>query len=286
MYVPAVSVVMPAFNVEPYIEGSIQSVLNQSFSNFELIVVDDGSSDDTANICDRLAAADPRITIIKHSSNQGMGAARNTGLDRALGTFIYFIDSDDLLVPKALETFHKVAVDSRADFIHCSSFYKRHETEHGIFSEARLYGFDCTAGISRLPGDKNDRLKRFFCMGGTRFMPWLNFFRRDFFVKNNLRFLNVIFGDVAVFAAALALADNVFAIRDSLYVYSKREGSLTSARHIPGAFKPTINISIEAGLRLLDDTFATIQEDILSDKIKAECKHTFVSTLRTYAQII
>lgn len=282
----AVSAVMPVFNVAPYVGAAVQSVLNQSFRDFELIVVDDGSSDDSLNICSRLAEVDSRMSVVTHGENRGLGAARNTGLKRAQGTFICFLDGDDLITPDALETLHHFAVDSRADFVHCGSFYKRFETARGVFADARLRICDRSAGVGRLPVDKNVRLKRFFCMNGAKFMPWLNFFRRDFFVKNNLRFLNVLFGDVAFFVAALALADNVFAIRNGLYVYSKRNGSLTNSRHAREAFKKKVAHSIETGLCFLDKTLANVPEELLSAEIKADCKNIFVSTLKVYGNIL
>lgn len=97
-----VSVVMPAWNAAAYIASSIESVLGQSHRSLELLVVDDGSSDDTAAIVGRYAAADPRICLIRQP-NAGVAAARNAGIERARGAYIAFLDSDDWWHPRKLE---------------------------------------------------------------------------------------------------------------------------------------------------------------------------------------
>lgn len=282
----AVSVVMPVFNSAPYVENAIKSVLNQSFSDFELIIVDDGSTDNSRDICTQLANSDPRIFIASHNQNLGLGAARNTGLDYAQGTFVYFVDSDDLITPDTLKTLHKAAIDYRADFVHCSSFRQRFETSQGVFSDVTRCAFDQTLGVRNLPVDKNARLKSFFCRDGAKSMTWLNFFRRDFFVKNNLRFPNILFEDVAFFAAALALADTISSVYTSLYVYSKRKGSLTNSKHDRDSFRQKIERSIDTGLRFLDEIFNTIPATTLSDIIKDECKKSFVSKLHLYGSTL
>ncbi|MEA9598633.1 glycosyltransferase [Polynucleobacter sp. AP-Sanab-80-C2] len=98
---PIISVLMPAFNVEKYIAVAIESVLNQSFANFEFIILDDGSSDDTAKIIDTYL--DPRMKKVFLSENKGLVSARNTLVGMARGKYIAFLDSDDLADPKRLE---------------------------------------------------------------------------------------------------------------------------------------------------------------------------------------
>ena len=88
------SIIVPVYNVEQYLENCINSVLNQSYRNFQLILVDDGSKDSSGEICDRFAQKDSRVKVI-HKPNAGVSAARNTGIDIATGQFICFIDSDD-----------------------------------------------------------------------------------------------------------------------------------------------------------------------------------------------
>ncbi len=98
-----VSVVSPVFNVSEYLRRGIDAVLVQSFKDFELILVDDGSTDDSGTICDDYATSDSRIQVI-HKENGGVCSARNAGLDIARGEWVYFIDPDDVLLPDGLST--------------------------------------------------------------------------------------------------------------------------------------------------------------------------------------
>lgn len=98
-----ISVIMPVYGVEKYLETSINSVLNQSYSNFELILVDDKSPDKSPEICDNFALKDNRIKVIHKPINEGLGYARNTGFDASNGEYIYFLDSDDYIEPQLLE---------------------------------------------------------------------------------------------------------------------------------------------------------------------------------------
>ena len=99
---PKVSVIMPAYNVDRYVRRAVESLQNQTLSDFELLVVDDGSTDRTGQILDKLAERDIRITVF-HNENGGAPAARNFALDRARGTFVQFMDADDWIEPRMLE---------------------------------------------------------------------------------------------------------------------------------------------------------------------------------------
>ena len=98
---PTISVIVPVYKVEPYLRRCVDSVLEQTYQDFELILVDDGSPDNCGAICDEYAAKDPRIRVI-HKENGGASSARNAGLDTAKGTFIAFVDGDDRILPSLL----------------------------------------------------------------------------------------------------------------------------------------------------------------------------------------
>ena len=89
-----VSFVLPVYNVMPYLERCVQSLVCQTYKDFEIILVDDGSPDDSGKLCDELATRDERIRVI-HQENKGISGARNTGIDNATGEYIIFVDSDD-----------------------------------------------------------------------------------------------------------------------------------------------------------------------------------------------
>lgn len=97
-----ISIIIPVYNAEEYLDRCLHSVLDQDFTSFEVILVDDGSSDASPLICDRYSSTDPRF-ITLHQSNKGVSAARNSGLNMAQGEYVMFLDSDDVLLPDALE---------------------------------------------------------------------------------------------------------------------------------------------------------------------------------------
>lgn len=114
-----ISVIMPVYNVEAYLEESIESVLNQDHRELELIVIDDGSPDNCGAICDAYAAKDSRVKVI-HQKNGGAAAAKNAGLRIASGTWLSFVDSDDYLEPGAYSHMLQVLKEHQADVVQCS----------------------------------------------------------------------------------------------------------------------------------------------------------------------
>lgn len=115
---PMISVIVPVFKAEKYIESCVRSILAQTYSDFELILVEDGSPDRSGEICDALAATDTRIRVI-HKENGGAATARNAGLDVANGDFIAFIDGDDCVHPQYLEFLLDLQQKTNADFAMC-----------------------------------------------------------------------------------------------------------------------------------------------------------------------
>ena len=103
---PIISVIVPVYNVEPYLTRCLDSILVQTFSDFELLLVDDGSSDCCGAICDTYAQKDSRVRVY-HQTNAGVSHARNTGLDHARGQYVVFVDSDDYVLPGYLHSLYE-----------------------------------------------------------------------------------------------------------------------------------------------------------------------------------
>lgn len=112
----SVSVVVPVYNVENYLRICVQSILNQNFSDFEVILVDDGSGDTSGDICDEFAAKDDRITVV-HQKNGGLSAARNTGIDHSTGKYLMFVDADDYIEKDTLFQSFTQAEQCKADIV-------------------------------------------------------------------------------------------------------------------------------------------------------------------------
>ena len=126
---PLISVIIPVYRVDNYVSKSIESVLNQSISDFELIIIDDGSPDKCGAICDRFEEQDDRIVVI-HKNNAGVSSARNLGILLSTGSYIVFIDADDYIEKNMLEKLYNTAVSNNADVTICGINYCKESGEH------------------------------------------------------------------------------------------------------------------------------------------------------------
>lgn len=129
-----VSVVLPIYNVEKYLDRCVTSVVNQSYRNLEIILVDDGSPDNCPAMCDAWAARDARIKVV-HKKNAGLGMARNTGIENATGEYICFFDSDDYIAPETIEKCYRKAIEEAADVV---SYGFHNVNSHGIVTATNV----------------------------------------------------------------------------------------------------------------------------------------------------
>ena len=113
-----ITVIVPVYNVEGYLEACVESIRNQTYQNLEIILVDDGSSDRSGEICDRFAIKDSRIVVL-HKVNEGQSSARNIALDRATGEYIAYVDSDDCVTKDYIEYLYSLLVKYHADMSVC-----------------------------------------------------------------------------------------------------------------------------------------------------------------------
>lgn len=151
---PTISVIIPAYNVEKHLERCLDSVCGQSYRDIEIIIVDDGSIDRTAEICDRYASADSRIRVV-HKENEGVAAARNTALDMASGDMIAFADADDYYEADMLKKLNESMNTHDADMVVCGYYeeFPDRIDEHGTGRGTIVY-------------DKIEAYKDYFRMGG------------------------------------------------------------------------------------------------------------------------
>ena len=149
-----ISVIIPAFNVGGYIERSLDSLCAQSFKDLEIVVVDDGSTDDTLSICLKYKERDDRIRVI-HKDNDGVAAARNTGLDNSHGDLVAFLDADDVYEKDALKNLYEAMAREGADMAVCGYYeeYSDKTQKHGVHSGTIVF-------------DRMEALSEFLRMGG------------------------------------------------------------------------------------------------------------------------
>ena len=132
-----ISIIVPVYNVEQYIKRCLDSISRQTYKKIEIIVIDDGSKDASADICERCAMADSRIIFIK-KENEGAGYTRNIGIDVAKGDYIFFVDSDDYIMPNCIERLLKVALEENADIVKCS-WIEGKEDNYNVIPKKKKY---------------------------------------------------------------------------------------------------------------------------------------------------
>ena len=224
---PFISVIVPMYKVERYIKFCIDSILNQTFQDFEIIIIDDASPDNCYEICQKLYGNNEKVRILKHAYNKGLSEARNTGIENARGKYVYFVDSDDLIVPNALEILYNAAIKTDAEVIHTCTWYTTFQDDDKPINVNQLAlnksSYDTEDFI------KNDiphRLLEFWCTYRIASMAWLDMCSLEFLRKNNLTFLDIVSEDEIFSFDTLCTAQKYYILNKAIYVYRRREKSI------------------------------------------------------------
>lgn len=218
---PEISLIIPAYKAEKYLAACLESITGQSFTDWELIVVDDGSPDETGKIADSFASADSRIKVI-HKTNGGVSAARNTGIEAARGRYLSFMDADDRLEESYLEELYNRAVESNADITQCSFWF---EEEDGKKSPD-------PNGIDADYKDNTEILNAYFNgpWGDIRISPWSKLFRRETFKEIRYSTKLRIYEDAFYVYECCRKAKTAVSFKRPLYDYIQHEQSATHGR--------------------------------------------------------
>lgn len=213
---PLISVIIPVYNVESFLRQCVDSVLRQTYSNLEIILVDDGSLDNSGAICDSYATIDSRIKVI-HKINGGLSAARNAGLDVFQAEYVMFVDSDDIVHPRFVELLFNQIHNVDLVFCRYSTFQ---ETEVPVFSE-----------IESHPGLKMEGVKLLKNLRSFEYpasvISWNKLYRA--FLWNELRFpIGKIHEDEFVVHHLLDKVHELIFVSTPLYYYRQRNSSLMS----------------------------------------------------------
>lgn len=224
---PLISVIVPVYNAERYLGEAIESVLNQTYANFELLLINDRSADNSKEICEKYAQKDKRIVLLENNmENHGPGPARNIGLDNASGEFIYFMDADDWIDAGLLECSVRRIQETNADIVQFGVIYERNDNNN-----PERY---CREGKDLLT---KEEIKNDFCnfWNKNRNSLWLYLFRRE--TVKTIRFESIIIGeDFCYTIDALANAEKIAYISKELYHYRFVDGS-TSHRWTPNTIE-------------------------------------------------
>lgn len=223
------SIIIPVYNVKDYLAKCVDSILVQDCRDCEMILVDDGSTDGASGpLCDDYAAAHPELIRVIHQENQGLGGARNTGIEAAAGEYLLLVDSDDYLAPETLEQLRAVVGEYSSDIVTFGFVMD----ENGRLTERHL---------DNLPEG------RVFTLGEVKGLllaapnAWNRLWKRSLFLESGIRFpKRVWYEDIRTTTKLFALAKSIVYVPETFYRYVVREGSITR------------NVNVERSREILD----------------------------------
>ena len=216
------SIIVPVYNAAAFLNATVSSVQQQSFADWELLLVDDGSTDGvTDKLCDEFAAKDNRIQAI-HKPNGGAGDARNAAFPYASGDYIVFLDSDDFLEPNALSCLNEKLNSSPVDICFFGFTIQKGESE--TIQTPSGYPYEKPFALRDAPAQLLEAPS-----------AWCAVWKRSLFEETNIRFRGRGWGeDLAMTRKMLTQASSIMLIEDALYRYEIHEGSITTSRNLNG----------------------------------------------------
>ncbi|MGK4144894.1 glycosyltransferase family 2 protein [Weissella paramesenteroides] len=233
-----VSIIIPIFNVVEYVQQSVWSILNQTYKNLEVILVDDGSTDGSSELADSIAVKDSRVKVI-HQKNSGLSAARNIGFAQASGEYVYFFDSDDLVEPKLIEDAVCFLESHSADFV---SFTHDFIDERGNYFHKNLDNTEYASSNIFT----NDELISKLLVGKVRISAWSYIFRRENFKNYNILFQvgkKYEDNDTTIKAILASRKSGILGtLQKPYYHYRQRRNSITGNLDISN-FKDLISVT-------------------------------------------
>ena len=226
---PKLTIIVPMYNRQAYIRDCVESIRRQTYTDWELLLVDDGSTDETTAICRELLCTDERIKLCEQPCNQGVSAARNRGLELARGKYVAFVDSDDYLLPDGLAHMMKLALAGKADVVWSKGRYY-----HRGDSQPLLPAPDGEAddpAVEVLPADIGMRLSRLFRHAGWSGAVWNRVYRRDFLQQQGLSFPPLAMNEDTLFNFSCLCRARTYIVTSRLYyVYRLSDDSIVRRR--------------------------------------------------------
>lgn len=252
---PKISVIVPAYNAQACMEKCMDSILNQTFRDLELILVDDGSTDETPAIADAYAAADPRVKVI-HQPNGGVSAARNTALDAATGELIAFVDTDDYLMPEAYEQMLSVMEKHQTGAALCNFLA---EAPDGTLSS---YGAHIPGGFYDVKAAERLIVYSLLCErmeAGFNGFVWCYLLERRVIEEAHIRFTGAYLEDELFLIEYFAIGSTLAVTDQQLYRYSLNPASVT--RRYLKNYVQTFDTSFEIKKQLVEKYRIAVAKD-------------------------
>ena len=227
---PKVTVIMPAYNVDRYVRRAVQSLQNQTFSDFELIVVDDGSTDRTGEIADSLAERDIRITEI-HQENAGAPAARNAALDRAKGTYVMFMDADDWAEPNMIGDMVTLAEDNHLELAVTAFYIDTYYTDTEYYTEVK----GCPSRLYLTQAEFRAAAWQLFDQNQL-YPPWNKLFLRERIERLHIRFRPTFWDDFPFVLDFIRDVERVGVSEQPYYHFIRQRSESETARWRPDMY--------------------------------------------------
>lgn len=263
MYSPMISIVVPVYNVEAYIGECLDSIINQTFADFEVICVNDGSKDNSLKIIEDYAQNDNRIIII-NQENGGLSAARNTGLKHSKGKYIYFLDSDDFIKENALDRLYSLAEKEKLDILYfgVENYFETEKLKELDIKEDTYYvrkQFFDTAVKGDVLFERFLTEDNFICC-----VPF-QFINREFLKQSGIKFKEGMLHEDELFSPQLIVeAERAMVIEDKLYMRRIREDSIMTTapthRNFIGYFTAYTTLTSKS---IINDKYSKIAKDNL-----------------------
>lgn len=213
-----ISIIIPVYNVEQYLERCVKSVINQTYKDLQIILVDDGAKDSSGQMCDELAKLDNRIEVI-HKENGGLSDARNHGMRIAKGKYIGFVDSDDYIAEDMFETLYRVITENESD-ISIVSFYEMYND--------KLIGVRDSGKLEIM--NKQEAIKELLIDTKIQSYAWNKLFKKELF--DGLEFpTGKNFEDIATTLLLFEKCDKVALLEEPKYYYLRRDNSIIGVRN-------------------------------------------------------
>ena len=251
---PLISVIVPVYNAAAFLDQCLASIVGQTYRNLEILVVDDGSTDGSAEMCDRWAGRDERIRVT-HQPNGGHSAARNTALDVMTGSLVTMVDSDDVLHPEFVSTLLDLMSSSDADIAVC---------DYIPFSSATVSFPDPITSSVVSHYNQHEALLAVFYQHGLTHSPWARLFKASLF--DGLRFpLGIIYEDLAIIYPLLQRCQRVATTSSVLYGY--RQHGSNSMRVFSPRRAAVLDVSERLERQILSDDpqyLAAVRSRLLS----------------------
>ena len=218
---PKVSVIVPMYNAEKFINFCVASILEQTFKDFEVILVDDCSTDKTLDVLKNFS--DSRIKILRTKKSSGYpGAVRNVGLNAATGKYIFFMDHDDAILPNAFEILADVAEKNNADVVTTTTWYISSDFTCADDMEVHQINLNPPEPVSE---DVKVRLWKEIVLMGVHVAPWVYFYRRKFLVDNKIIFPAEVAEDIFFTVDVFMATNKIVKVKFPYYIWRKSKSS-------------------------------------------------------------